>query len=145
MPCFQHRNMGPAKRGSDRSIHRVRDGRRACPGGRRGPPGATPGTGRSRDKLRLPSIAGAAMLRFASSAMANSAALPRCPKPGRQIKKKPKSATRRCIKIPPPGGSLPHRKKRFAEPGIDDRRIKKSTQFKHEKMRKFSVINVSSL
>jgi hypothetical protein len=42
----------------------------------------------------LPSIAGAAMLRFASSAMANSAA-------------------------------LPHRKKkRFAEPGIDDRRIK---------------------
>ena len=67
------------------------------------------------------------------------------PKLGRQIKKKPKSATRRCIKIPPPGGSLPHRKKRFAEPGIDDRRIKKSTQFKHEKMRKFSVINVSSL
>jgi hypothetical protein len=35
--------------------------------------------------------------------------------------------------------------KRFAEPGIDDRKIKKSTQFKHEKMRKFSAINVSSL
>jgi hypothetical protein len=38
----------------------------------------------------LPSIAGAAMLRFASSVMANSAA-------------------------------LPHRKKRFAELGIDDK------------------------
>jgi hypothetical protein len=48
-------------------------------------------------------------------------------------------------RYPLPEGSLPHRKKRFAEPGIDDRRIKKSTQFKHEKMRKFSVIDVSSL
>jgi hypothetical protein len=48
----------------------------------------------------------------------------RC-RPGRQIKKKPKSATRRCIKISPPGGQFAApQKKRFSEPGINDRRIK---------------------
>jgi len=56
-----------------------------------------------------------------------------------------------ALDVHPVAKSLFNKIARYAQnpglrkPGIDDRRIKKSTRFKHEKMRKFSVINVSSL
>ena len=102
-------------------IHRVQDGRRACPGGRRGSPDATPGTGAapatSIDSAeRLPSIVGAAMLRFASSAMANSAAMPGCPKT-RPPKLRKSQSPRRidASRYPSLGAVNRTAKKRFAE------------------------------
>jgi hypothetical protein len=73
--------------------------------------------------------------------MANSAAMPGCPK----VRRKSQSPRRiDASRLPLPGGSLSHRKKRFAEPGIDDRRIKKSLRFEHMKMKKFFIINASN-
>jgi hypothetical protein len=107
-------------------------------------PGATPGTGRTRDKLAVDRRRGHAPVRIVRHGEFGGAAeVPQ--NPAAKLRKSQSPRRVDASRYPLPGGSLPHRKKRFAEPGIDDRRIKKSTQFKHEKMRKFSVINVSSL
>jgi hypothetical protein len=87
-------------------IRRMQDRRLAFRGGRRGTPNATPGTGRATGfadsgELGLAPIAGAALLRLASSAKANPRPMPELPESAAaKVKKKPKSMTHRPIEVP---------------------------------------------